>query len=327
MNFARHARWWLLPLSLAGGLAGMLATRAAAQVSPRSGEPASGELPMALRDGEIGRALEAGRWAQAESLLVAEIERSPQSSQLLPLLARVFLAQRKPLNAAIAIKKAEALGPIDDRTRFTLALAYISMNRGDWARPELERLTASDVSNTTYEYWLGRLDYDAGHFASAVRRFESVVGRDPSSVRGYDNLGLACEAVNDLERAAAAYRKAVVLNRSAAVKSAWPPLNLGILLHALGEVKEAEALLREAVSYDAQLAQAHYRLGVLLEQAERVDEATAALARAAAADAAYAEPHYALARIYRLRGRAADAQQAMATFERLHEAQRNGTGR
>ena len=113
----------------------------------------------------------------------------------------------------------------------------------------------------------------------------------------------------------------------AASKSPWPPLNLGILLQALGEVKEAEALFREALSYDAELAQAHYRLGVLLEQEDRLDEATASLARAAAADASYAEPHYALARIYRARGRATEAQQAIATFERLHDAQRNGPER
>ena len=41
-----------------------------------------------------------------------------------------------------ALKKAEALAPLDSQERFQLALAYIAMKRGDWARPELERLAA-----------------------------------------------------------------------------------------------------------------------------------------------------------------------------------------
>jgi len=48
------------------------------------------------------------------------------------------------LNAAIALKKAETFGPLDANTRMQLVLAYISMGRGDWARPELERLAAAD---------------------------------------------------------------------------------------------------------------------------------------------------------------------------------------
>ena len=309
-------------------LAGAIGLAAAARAQPPA--PAA-DLPPALQGTAIGQALQAGRWAEAETLLVAAIERapqaSPQSAPLLAVLGRVFLAQRKALNAAIAIKKAEAIAPIDQATRFTLALAYLALRRGDWARPELERLAAADAASPLYEYWLGRIDYDAGQFAAAVRRFERVVTRDARFVRAYDNLGLAYEGVNDLDRAVAAYRRGLALNRDAAGKSPWPPLNLGILLQALGETTEAEALYREAIGYDATLAPAHYRLGVLLEDSGRADEAIASLDRAVAADAAYAEPHYALARLYRRRGRDKEAQAAIVTFERLHEAQRNGTER
>ena len=171
------------------------------------------------------------------------------------MLGSVFLIEKKPLNAAIAIKKAEALAPLDDRSRFTLVLAYIALNHGDWARPELEKLVASDPSNPGYDYWLGRLDYDAGQYASAVKRFQKVIDAEPDSVRAYDNLGLCYEALNQPDDAETPYRKAVELNRTAQTKSAWPPLNLGILLRNRGELKEAEALLREAAKYEDHLAQ------------------------------------------------------------------------
>jgi tetratricopeptide (TPR) repeat protein len=312
--------WSLLPWARA--LASAMPLRAAAEQSP-----SSADLPASYRGGEIEQALNARAWERAEQLLVAAIERSPSSPALLQLLGSVFLIEQKPLNAAIAIKKAEALDPIDDRTRFTLVLAYVAMNHGDWARPELERLAASDPSNLAYEYWLGRLDYDDGQYAAAVRRFQNVVAADPESVRGYDNLGLCYEALNQPDSALTPYLKAVELNRAAAVKSAWPPLNLGILLRNRGDLKEAETLLREASGYEEHLAQPYYQLGVLLEQTNQLDEAVSELKRAIERNPEYAEAYYALARIYRREGLKPEAEAALATFQRLHDAKRAVPGR
>lgn len=279
-------------------------------------------LPAKYRGGDIDRALKSQDWPRAEALLMTAVEHRPEERELLEVLGSVFLVQRKPLNAAIAFKKAEALGPLDDRARFALVLSYISLKRGDWARPELEKLVASDPSNPAYEYWLGRLDYDAGQYASAIRRFETVVARDPSYVRAHDSLGLCYEALNDPERALVHYRIAVMRNRAAPSPSPWPPLNLGTLLRQRGALAEAEAMLREAVSYDDGTAQAHYQLGMVLEQTDRPEKALAALTRAAERDPEYAAPHYALARIYRRLGRADRSNQAMAVFERLHQNER-----
>lgn len=293
------------------------APRAAAQQTP-----SAADLPAAYRGSAIERALSSRDWAQAEQLLVTTIERTPDQPVLLEVLGSVFLIERKPLNAAIAFKKADAIRPLGSRARYGLVLAYISLNHGDWARPELERLAAAEPTSAAYPYWLGRIDYDGGQYAAAIGHFEQALTHDPSFVRAYDNLGLAYEALNQQDQALPRYRKAIELNRRAAVKSPWPPLNLGILLRNLGQAKEAEALLREAVACDGTLPQAQYQLGMLLEQEGRLDDAMVALTRAAALDAAYAEPHYALARVYRRLGRADDAGRALTTFQRLHDAHR-----
>jgi tetratricopeptide (TPR) repeat protein len=266
---------------------------------------------------EIDAAIQARAWDRAERLLAAEIERAPRSTDLLTLIARIFILDRKPLNAAVAIKKAEAIGPIDNRTRLSLALAYISLGRGDWARPELERLAASDDSQVLYPYWLARIDYDDGKYAAAIERLKAVLARDPAFMRAYDNLGLCYEAQHQPEPAIRHYREAIRLNRAGADKSPWPPLNLGVLLRQRGELTEADALLHEAIDYDGSFARAHYELGLLLEQRGDRPGATRALERAAALDSAYAEPHYALARLFRLQGRAQEADNAIATFRRL----------
>jgi tetratricopeptide (TPR) repeat protein len=265
----------------------------------------------------IDRALAARDWPRAERLLVDEIERTPNSPALLKTLAGVFLMDRKPLNAAIALKKAEALGPLDAQSRFRLVLAYIAMKRGDWARPELERLARDEPSTAIYPYWLGRLHYDEGRYAEAMVRLKDAALRDPTFFRTFDNLGLCYEALNQPEDAIVQYREAIRLNRVAIDKSPWPALNLGILLRTRGELTDAEAFFREALTYDDGFARAHYQLGVVLEQTERTDAALKALDRAVSIDPAFPEPHYALARIYRRQGRVAQADAALATFQRL----------
>ncbi len=325
---------------LLGVLAGIVL---AANILRAQQPPAPPELPPEYRGGEIDRAIGAHDWPRAEQLLVAAIEApalspvegpalsrvegEPTSPKLLQVLGSVFLIERKPLNAAIAIKKADALGPLDEGARYTLVLAYLSLHRSDWARPELERLAAAHPSNPTYEYWLGRTDYDAGQYASAVQRFTLVIAMDPEFVRAYDNLGLSYEALNRSDAAATAYRKAVEINRASASPSPWPPLNFAVMLKNQGGLPEADALLREATRYDEGFAPAHYQLGSVLEQRDHLDAAVAELARAAACDPEYAEPHYALARIYRRQGRAAAAAAALAEFERLHDAKRQGSAR
>ncbi|MPZ18301.1 MAG: tetratricopeptide repeat protein [Luteitalea sp.] len=286
----------------------------------RFGARSTLRVPDIPRKEDVNRAIHARDWARVERLLVEEIDRRPNAPEVLKLLARVFLIDQKPLNAAIAIKKAEALAPLDEETRYTLVLAYVAIERHDWARAELNRLVASDSDDPRYQYWLARLDYDGGLYASAIERLEGVIARDPDFIRAHDNLGLCYEAQNRPDKAIVHYHKAIDLNRRAATKSVWPPLNLAVLLRSRGELGEAEALLREAVRYDQASPRAHYELGRVLEELERAD-AVEALQRAVSLDASYPDPHYALARIYRVQGRAEEARQALATFKRLDAQQ------
>ena len=194
------------------------------------------------------------------------------------MLAGVFMIEHRPLNAAIAIKKAETLAR-STNTRLQLVLAYIALNHGDWARPELRDWSRQirRIPDTTTGWAAG---LRRGPIRIGRDRFHKVVDAEPDSVRAYDNLGLCYEALNQPDDAVCP-RKAVELNRTVQPQSAWPPLNLGILLRNRGDLKEAEALLREAAKYEDHLAQPWYQLGVLLEQVDHPDDAIVELKRAA----------------------------------------------
>lgn len=290
-----------------------------------AGAPAREALRTAPLDADLRSAIEQAltvrNYSRAEDLLVQEIERSA-SPQLLTLLGGVFFLDGKYLNCAVAMKKAEQAAPLDEPSRFTLAMSYVLLQRADWARPELEKLAAAAPNKALYPYWIARLDYDATRYQAAIAGFQKALELDRDFVKAHDNLGLCYEALGKHQEAIAAFSQAVALNRSHKQASAWPALNLGSLLSKLGRFAEAEDYLTESVRYDPNFAQAHYQLGVLLEKQKKNPQAIEELNRAASLDPTYAEPHYALGRLYRRAGDRAQADQALATFQRLKKGSR-----
>lgn len=276
----------------------------------------------AARRTAVKDAMKARDYLRVESLLLEEIERNPKSSQLLTLLGNVFFLDGKYLNSAIAMKKAEALAPLDSRSRFLLAMAYISLEHGDWARPELEKLARSEPRVALYPYWLSRLDYDDMHLTEAVANARKAIHLDPTFMKAYDNLGLYYEALGKTEDAVRAYQEAIRLNRQQRVRSPWPSMNLGALLIKLGRWDEAKASLEESLSEDPRFPQAHFQMGVLLEKEKKCAEAVAELKQAATFDPSFSKPHYVLGRIYHVLGDRKSAESAFAKFQELSQKEK-----
>ena len=266
---------------------------------------------------EVERAVKGRNFEAAETLLVEEIRSNPRSTSLLTTLGGIFFLDGRYLQCAIALKKAEALAPLGDRDRFTLALAYIILNHQDWARPELEKLAANDPHNALYPYWLGRLDYHAMQFKLAVTRFQKVLELDPDFMKGYDNLGLCYQAMGKYDDAIPAYQEAIRLNREKPNPSPWPPLNLGTLLVKLGKLEEARPALQESLRYDSRFPKAHFQMGLLLEKEKKDKEAIEELLLAINYDPAYPDPHNVLGRIYKRLGDERQAEAAWNTFQKL----------
>ncbi len=317
-------------MTIKHGICGLLlmfftAALAFAQTSPDvtiAEKPTNLPLAPALR-AEVEAALQKRDFKQAETLLVNEINKNPTTpaaAKLLTFAAGVFFLDGDFLNAAIAYKKAEKIAPLDERSRFTLAMAYVRLQRQTWAAPELERLTKEFSNNALYWYWLGRVEYDAQKYDQAVIKLNKAIALDPMMMRAYDNLGLCYDHLSNTDAAVKSYRRAIELNRAQAKPSPWPQLNLAVLLLSRNELSEAESLLREALRYDAAVPPVHYHLGQLLEKQGKSAEAIAALNQAILLDAKYPEPHYTLSRIYQKQGEKEKAQQALANFQRLKPA-------
>jgi tetratricopeptide (TPR) repeat protein len=266
-------------------------------------------------------AVDSRDYNRAEAVLAEALDLHPKSPQLLALAGAISFLNGNYLNAAIAMKKSDALSPLSNRDRFTLAMAYVALERPDWARPELEKLAQSGEKDPLYPYWLSRLDYRDMNFESALANGRRAVEWDPGFVKGYDNLGLTYEAMGNTEEALKAYGEAVKVNRGKNPPSPWPAMNLGALLVKLGRCEEAEPSLRESLSYDPRFPQAHFHIGLTYEKESKLSDAIRELELAASFDPTYAEPHFALGRIYKRLGESEKSAREYETFRKMKEQQ------
>lgn len=274
------------------------------------------------RRAELEGALNRRDYKRAETILLEETQRVPTSARtakIYILVGHIFFLDGQYLNSAIAWKKAEAIASLDDQTKFSLAMAYLGLNRPDWARDELQRLTQGDPQNPLYLYWLAKLDYDSRAYIPAISRLRHVIELDPNMMRAYNNLGLCYDSLGQFEEAIQSFTRAIELNRRQKQPSAWPPLNLAVSLISLNRLDEAVAQLHEALSYNPQFPQAHYQLGLVLEKQRKFEEAIAPLQRAMELDPLYPEPHYALGRIYQRQGKREEAQEQIEKFKKLRK--------
>jgi len=289
-------------------------TSSAANLRPSAVE----RLPLEpAQRAAVQQAIKARDYPRAETILVEEINKNPKAPQLLTFLGRLFFLDGKYLNTAIAMKKAEAIAPLGDPNRFTLALSYIILNHPDWARSELEKLARANPREPLYPYWLGRIDYDAMQFKAAAANLRKALELDPNFMKAYDNLGLTYEALAQYDDAIRIYQQALGLNRRQPIPSPWPPLNLGTLLIKLGRLEEAETCMQESLRYEPRFPKAHFQMGLLLEKEKKDEEALRELSRSAEYDPAYPEPHYVLGRIYQRIGDKAKADAEWQTFQKL----------
>jgi tetratricopeptide (TPR) repeat protein len=238
------------------------------------------------------------------------------ASALCALLGALEFSGGRVERAVRAFQQADLLSPLDDRDRFTLAMALIDAGDAKAARTELTRLNELHPTQPVYLYWLGRLDYDQRLYDDAVEKFKRVIALEPNSPRGYDNLGLSYDMQGMTEEARAAFTKAVDLNRKLPAPSAWPPDNLGFFQLRLEQFDDAEKNLREALKYDPKFALAHYHLARVLEKENRDDAAIEEYKTAAAQDVNLALPLYSLGMLYRRRGQDAEAAVALAEYRK-----------
>ena len=299
----------------------------AAPGTPSQGSPEREIFALDLssvRRDELTKAVRVRDFKKAETILVDEANRDPNSLRSAPLLefaGGIFFLDGNYVNSAIAWEKAKAIAPLNERSRFTLAMAYVKLHRPQWARRELQQLASEQPRNPLYHYWLARLDYDEQKYGAAIEKLVKVTELDPLMTRAYDLLGLCYDYLGRLQEAIVNFTRSVELNQALTTPSPWPNLDMAMCQIELDDLAGAEKNLHQAIAYDPHLAQAHYHLGRVLDRRGKYPEAVEALNTAVALDQQYAEPHYLLGRIYQRLGKPDLAKTESERFQQLRTAQ------
>ena len=281
-----------------------------------------------VRRDELSKALRVRDFKKAEIILVDEANRDPnslRSARLLEFAGGIFFLDGNYVNSAIAWEKAKAIAPLNERSRFTLAMAYIRLHRPQWARRELQPLASDQSRNPLYLYWVARLDYDEQKYGEAIEKLIKVTELDPQMTRAYDLLGLCYDYLGRLQDAIANFTRSVELNQAQTTPSPWPNLDMAICQIEVGDLAGAETNLHQAIGYDPHLAQAHYNIGRVLDKRGKYLEAVEALKTAIVLDRQYPEPHYLLGRIYQRLGKPDLAKTESERFQQLRTAQSEPT--
>jgi predicted O-linked N-acetylglucosamine transferase (SPINDLY family) len=183
----------------------------------------------------------AGRFVEAEAAARLRVVVAPRDTEALSLLARLCLQNGRTGDAVGFAERHVALSP-DDPHALLLA---------------------------------GRALRAADRHAEAVERYRAAVALAPGWVEAWIGLGMALRPV-DAVRAREALSHACALDSG----NLQARLNLANVLADIGDLAQAEALLRDVVEAEPGSEEALLRLGALLPRCGRDHEAAACLRRA-----------------------------------------------
>jgi tetratricopeptide (TPR) repeat protein len=149
---------------------------------------------------------------------------------------------------------------------------------------------------------------------SEVRTLERKSAETQLDADSWYDHGCALED-DDAEAARSAYRRALSIEPD----HADAHVNLGRLLHEMGDPAAAERHYLHALGIAPEDAIALFNLGVALEDQQRPVEAIDAYERALALDPNNADAHYNAARLYERRGQTAAAIRHLRAYRKLVE--------
>lgn len=259
---------------------------------------------------------DSGKIKDSEALLRRFIEQNPSSSDAYFLLGYDYFRDQKPRDSLAAFTEGARFRRPGADSFKVIASDYVLL--GDY--PDADKwfsvVTSEKPNDVDAWYLLGRTQYAENHFMKAIASFNRAIELRPKYVKAENNLGLAWQGLNHVNRAMDAFRQAIAWQSGHPV-DAQPYLNLGISLTDQNQPNEALPWLQEAARLAPQNPKAHEELARALEADHRLPEARRQLQAAVALAPDASELHFKLGRIYQQEGLHGLAQQQFDICQKL----------
>ena len=203
-------------------------------------------------------------------------------------------------------------GPVIDYYRLVDGAAYLQKTGAyEASAAKWKRALELNPDDEFAHRKLGTVLMMTGHRAEAAThlrkanelQLRAAVVADPTSARGFNDLGVLLAESGRVEEAVAQFEKASALKPDYAAART----NLGGALEKLGRLDEALVALRKAIEADTRYAPAHYNLGLVLSRRGDAQGAIVEWRSALEIDPKYAEAHDRLGDALNAQGRTAEA--------------------
>lgn len=240
------------------------------------------------------------------------LKREPNDLPTRRLLGRIYLRSLGDLSSSAQSDMAERaieqyrevyrLDPTDSESALWLARLYRLRNEHDKAEDVLRSLLKQDPENEAAVEQLTQLLLDEGKSADAVSLLEGITSRTPSPAL-LDLLGDAYTQTHELEKAEAAYRKAVELDPSELSHER----GLGQTLLAEEKYSDALVVYQKLVDLMPDDSDVYLRLAQIYRELHQLDHAEENLLKARQYAPGSVEVMYNEAMLYEAQGRYEDA--------------------
>lgn len=260
----------------------------------------------------------------AQRVLEHVVEVSPDLPEAHERLGAVFLNQSKYEDATRELGRAVQLSPDSAEYAMRLAEALLLWQHH---RVALEFLTAVKDkfgSLPEYQYKVGLAYYGLHQYPLAIEQLEAIARRQPNLDRVHFFLGNSYLATGDLEKAEAAYRRAIALNaKDASYYSALAQL---LLKRSDSGTGEAIQDLRQALALNPVDAKSQQELALCYEKQAKYADAERLLRQAVEEQPDLLSAHVALARVYyreKKKEQGDRERQTVSTLEARQQAQQS----
>lgn len=258
---------------------------------------------------------QSNRQDEARTELQLEIDQNPRNAEALTWMGMVELASGRPAKAVGPFDRAAELHPDDLNI-----LEYRGRAHNLVARDSYARMARLDPSNWHVHRVQAELYADEGRHADAITEYEAALKLETRNPDLYEGLGDEYRKTNQLDAAQRSYTKQLQLSP----KNAVAMYNLGSIEVERGSYATGVPLLQAMLKSFPGSPLAEYYLGRGLAGEGKDAEAIPWLEAGAAGDPEGEigkRSYYELSRSYRRLQRTADAQRAVAEYNRLREAQ------
>ncbi|MBN1546148.1 MAG: tetratricopeptide repeat protein [Syntrophaceae bacterium] len=170
---------------------------------------------------------------------------------------------------------AEELTPNDPVVHYYLGIAYLGKNARDRAMKEFQKAVSLNPDYSEAHNYLGILYMEQQHWDLAISSFDRALANilyDTPSVSLY-NKGWALYRKGDYKKALISYKSAARMNDALTL---MPQIekNMGLVLLALGENREALSHFSEAINLVPDFPEAQYWLALTNVRLKQYNEAT-----------------------------------------------------